>query len=148
MVLNVSNSRIEVQPGDPAFNIMTNLCSYFELGEPKGDDVWLEGQIIETEFVFNGRLFLHDGGQGTLIDNFPKGPTPSGWSQTRRLDAPGYQLFDNRGQLVFSYGITGKVCIVDVNLYKADGSLAAHGGDDGLIVQVRTKLGRKGICVG
>ena len=125
-----------VSGGPPErFNIMSNLTPYFEIGEKEGVDVWLEGQIAEGEFVFNGRLYLQDGQFGTVIDNFPKGPAPTGWTQRRRLDVDGYELLDGRGERVFAYHVEGKVCFVDVNLYKADGSLAAHPGQGGLVVQ-------------
>ena len=114
----MSGNMINVGPGDPAFNVMSNLCDYFEIGEKGGADVWLEGQIVSGEFVFNGRIILKDGSHGTVIDNFPKGPTPKGWNQRRNLDVEGYELFDNRGELVFSYTIEDRICSVQMNLYK------------------------------
>ncbi len=82
---------------------MSNLCDYFEIGNRQGDDVWLEGLIVEGEFLFSGRLYLHDGSMGTIIDTFPKGPTLEGWSQRRRTDSEGYELVDPRGETIFSY---------------------------------------------
>ncbi|MCW0047392.1 hypothetical protein OIU13_12725 [Brevundimonas sp. BT-123] len=144
----MSRNWINVSPGDRAFNIRSNMCDYFRLGIEDGNDVWLEGRIVGTEFVFNGRLFLHNGEQGTVIDNFPKGPSPAGWSQRRKGDAEGYELLDDRGEVVFSYHVDDKTCVIDVNLYKADGSLAAHGGQDGLIVHVPAMIGQNGIVIG
>lgn len=139
---------INVYPGQSAFNLMTNLCDYFELGNREGNDVWLEGQIVDGEFIFNGRLFLHDGSFGTVIDSFPKGPAPQGWTQRRRMDAEGYELVDSRGERIFSYHIEGKICFVDVNLYTASGQLAAHSGQDGFVTNIRTRLGRSGMLIG
>jgi hypothetical protein len=72
-----------VRPGEPAFNVHTNLCDYFQIGQRIGDDLWLEGQIIgpENEFVFNGRLFSKNGHVGTILDNFPKASAPEGWTR-------------------------------------------------------------------
>jgi len=139
---------INVTPDGPAFNVMTNLCDYFQIGERDGDDIWLEGVIIDGEFIFNGRLYLSDGSMGTVIDTFPKGPTLEGWSQRRRLDQEGYELIDPRGEVVFSYLVEGNICTVDVNLYKSNGDIAAHGGQSGLVTNVRTVLGRNGIVIG
>lgn len=79
----MSRNWINVRPGDPAFTVGTNICDWFELGTKAGADYWLEGQIVgEGEYLFNGRLFLPGVTEaGTLIDNFPKGPTPKGWTK-------------------------------------------------------------------
>ena len=130
------------------FDFHTNQCDYLALGNPDGLDVWLEGEIVSDEFVFNGRLFMKNGTSGTVIDNFPKGPTPEGWSQSRSLHEDGYELRDPNGELVFSYRIADKVCFVKVNLYKADGSVAAFGGQGELISYVPISLGRNGIRIG
>ncbi|WP_156397167.1 hypothetical protein [Sphingomonas sp. Root1294] len=148
MMASMSGNWINVRPGDPAFNVLTNMCDYFELGNSSGNDVWLEGRIVEGEFVFNGRLYLKNGKLGTLIDSFPKGPVQEGWTQRRKLDADGYELLDEHGEVIFGYHVDGKICVVDVNLYKANGELAAHGGQGGMVSHVPTKLGRNGIIIG
>jgi hypothetical protein len=74
---------------------MSNICDYSEIGAP-GDDIWLEGQIVEEEFIFSGRLFLHDGSAGTIIDGFSKGPVPAGWTKRPRVDGEGYELLNSR----------------------------------------------------
>jgi len=48
---------------------------------------------------------------------------------------------------VFSYHVDENICFVDVNLYKADGTLAAHGGQGGLVSHIPTMLGRNGIVI-
>lgn len=148
MAIVMSGNWINVRKGDPAFNLMTNMCDYFEIGSKHGSDIWLEGEVLDGEFLFNGRLFLHDGSVGTVIDNFPKGPTLEGWSQRRRLDVEGYELIDPRGETIFSYRVEGNVCLVDVSLYQANGELAATGGQGGIVTHVATKLGRNGIMIG
>lgn len=140
---------IGVRPGDPAFNVLSNMCDYFEIGQRDGDDVWLEGQIVQGEFIFNGRLYLQGGQMGTVIDNFPKGPVQNGWSQRRRLDGDGYELLDQNGERVFAYQIRDNVCLVDMALYNATGELAAHSGQGGFVVHVKpVRMGRHGIVVG
>ena len=89
---------------------------------------WASGQIDDA---------------GTVIDNFPKGPTPNGWTQARRADVEGYTLLDPRGELVFSYRIDGETCVVDLNLYQKNGSPAVHGGQGGLVVEVPILFGRR-----
>jgi hypothetical protein len=122
---------------------MSNRCNYFELGNADGDDLWLEGKIIDGEFIFNGRLFMHDGSQGVVIDSFPKAEVLSGWSQERRMDAEGYRLIDPRGETVFSYFVEGTTCKVDASLYKKSGELAVTAGQDGLVaINIIGKLGK------
>lgn len=111
-----------------------------------GEDVWLEGKIVEGEFLFNGRLYLKNGAFGTLIDSFPKGPVQQGW--TKRLKLDGYELLDGQGEVIFGFHMEGKTCVIDVNLYKANGDLAAHGGQGGMVSHVRTKLDRNGMLIG
>lgn len=147
MAMTMRDNWFDVKPGDPAFNVLTNMCNYFQLGVPAGDDVWLEGEVVEGEFVFNGRLYLHNGNVGTVIDSFPKGPTPDGWTQRRKPEVEGYELLDGRGEVVFSYHVEGSTCVVDVNLYKKDGTLAAHGGQGGLVAHVPVMIGRNGILI-
>lgn len=120
--------------GGKVFNIHSNLTPSFEIGNSKGGDVWLEGSIVDGEFLFNGRLYLKDGSFGTVIDSFPKGVTPGGWSQNRLLDVEGYQLIDKEGEIVFAYHVEGNICFVDVNLYNSAGELVATGGQGGLVI--------------
>ncbi len=148
MTAVMQGNRFNVRPGDPAFSIFTNLTDYFQFGVPTGADMWLEGQIVDGEFVFNGRLFMHDGTSGVLIDSFPKGPAPAGWTQRRRLQQEGYELLDSRGEVLFSYYVEDKTCYIDIDLYNADGSAAVHQGQGGLVCHVRAQIGRNGICIG
>lgn len=138
--------------GQPAFNVLSNICDYFELGTREGMDLWLEGDIVgpEGEFVFNGRLFLPDGRAGTVIDNFPKGPVESGWTTRRSLNHDGYELVDQNNEVIFAFRVDeNKLCHVVVNLYRADGVLAAHGGQDSLVTKgISVRIGRNGIRIG
>jgi hypothetical protein len=147
MAVHMSGNWINVRRGDRAFNVLTNMCDYFELGQSDSDDIWLEGQIVEGEFIFNGRLYTADGQVGTVIDGFPKAVAPDGWTQRKRLDVEGYKLVDANDEAIFSYRVEDNICSVDVNLFQADGTLAAHGGQAGLIAHVPTRLGRGGIQV-
>jgi hypothetical protein len=127
-----------VRPGDAAFTIGANACDWFDLGVRGGTDYWLEGEIVNgTEFLFNGRLFLPTPGQGgTIIDNFPKGPIPYGWTKRSRVDCTGYDLVSQNGTILFgyraaSYLVAGPqteslIGLVTVNIYAADGGLVAE----------------------
>jgi hypothetical protein len=118
-----------IRPGDPAFEIATNLCGRFELGMQEGTDYWLQGNIVGgTEFLFNGRLFLPDSpvAAGTIIDNFPKGATPQGWTTRPRVDGEGYELTSAAGVVIFGYRVEAHVCHVTVNIYAADGDIVAE----------------------
>ena len=148
MVNIATNNWFGVMPGQPAFNILSNFCNYFEIGRREGEDVWLEGQIVQGEFLFNGRLYLPSGELGTVIDNFPKSPAPKGWKQRRRLDAVGYELLDQNDERLFAYHIEGPVCVVDVNLTRSNGELAAHPGQGGIALHVPAVLGRPGMVLG
>ena len=119
------------------FSIGTNICEWFELGAKKGTDHWLEAQIVgEGEFLFNGRLFLPRGaGGGTVIDNFPKGPAPKGWTKRARLDQQGYELVSD-GTVLFGYHVAAipipgrdtesGICFVTVNIYDVKGTIIAE----------------------
>lgn len=148
LAVTLDGNWINVQPGDPEFLLMSNHCDYFEIGEKGGNDIWLEGIIVDGEHIFNGRIYLHDKGMGTIVDTFPKGPTPTGWTKRPRLDSEGYELLDSRGEVVFSYKVNGKSCTVEVNLYSADGTIAAHGGQGGFVAHVPVMIGRGGIRIG
>jgi hypothetical protein len=127
-----------VRPGDAAFIIGTNACDWFDLGVRGGTDYWLEGEIVNgTEFLFNGRLFLPTPGQGgTIIDNFPKGPIPYGWTKRSRVDCTGYDLVSQNGTILFGYRAASYLAagpqtesligLVTVNIYAADGGLVAE----------------------
>lgn len=127
---------INVKPGDPAFSITTNVCDYFELGRREGSDYWLEGQIVGGEFLFNGRIFIPGISQaGTVIDNFPKGPAPTGWTKRQRVDRQGYELVSDKavlfGYRVVSVPIPGSsvsspLCLVTVNIHTTNGELVAE----------------------
>src|SRR3990167_5895442 len=119
MASRMSRNLINVRPGDPAFLISTNLCDYFELGDRAGVDYWLEGLIVgpPPEFVFNGRIYVKGHGQGTIIDNFPRGPTPSGWTKRALLNGNGYELVSGNETLFGFEELPGHICRVTVNLY-------------------------------
>src|SRR5438105_1799485 len=148
---------INVRPGDPAFVIATNICEWFELGARQGTDYWLEAQIVgEGEFLFNGQLFLPSvAEEGTLIDNFPKGPTPQGWTKRPRVDGAGYEL-EKDGTVLFGYrvvatpipgrNVESRLCFVTVNLYDAKGGLVAESlPDEFRLHRHPAKIGRGGI---
>ena len=149
MALHMRGNRINYNPGGPAFDVMTNLCDYFRFGTEGGDDIWLEGRIVDGEFVFNGRLFLHDGSGGVVIDSFPKADVLNGWTQERRMDAEGYRLLDPRGETAFSYFVEDNICKVDANLYDKNGELVVTAGQGGLVaVNTNGIIGRGGIAFG
>jgi hypothetical protein len=113
--------------GDPAFEIGSNYYGPFQIGFRNGDDHWLQGLILGgPEFLFNGRVFLPQGAVGTVIDNFPKGPIPDGWTQRRIPSEEGYELVDGTGKTLFGYRVHDKLCRITVNLYSADGRLIAE----------------------
>ena len=123
----IAQNWINVRPGDPAFVVATNVCDYFELGNRGGDDYWLEGLIVTGEFLFNGRLYLPDRRvSGVIIDNFPKGPIPHGWTRRQHLDEEGYDLVSDDGTILFGYHVQGVLCMVTVNIYAKDGGLVAE----------------------
>lgn len=147
MAVLVGNS-MNYRAGSRGFNLLTNFCDYFELGSESGSDVWLKGEMVgpEKEFVFNGRLF-HKGGQGgVVLDNFPKA-VPEGWTKRPSMDCEGYDLFDDKGELIFGYRVgSDGVCAVDVSLYKEDGVVAATSGQGGLVInEIPATIGRGGI---
>ena len=148
MPTTLARNWINVRPGDPAFVVATNVCDWFELGNRDGDDYWLEGNIVgEGEFVFNGRLFLPGSSvSGTLIDNFPKGPTPEGWAKHIHPDHDGYQLVSQDGTVLFEYAVKERLCMVTVNIYAADGGLVAESLLDQFNIHRHpVKFGRGGI---
>lgn len=142
---------INVRPGEPAFEVATNICDYFELGTREGQDYWLEGTIVgEGEFLFNGRLFVPNAHiHGTIIDNFPKGPTPNGWTKKPLMDDDGYSLVDQTGKTVFGYRVVDKICLVIVNIYSAASELVAESlPHQFLLHSGPARIGRGGIFIG
>lgn len=115
-------------------NLLSNLCSRFTLGNIEGEDVYLDGRIVDGQPVFNGRLFLPNGGAGTVIDNFPRGPVQEGWTQRRSLDRPGFDLVSNQDEVIFGYYVDGDTCFVMTNLYRMNGDVAAHPGQGGIVI--------------
>ena len=149
-IVTMSGNRFNVMPGQPAFTVASNLCDYFELGAKAGTDHWLEAQIIATEFLFNGRLHLpQNGGSGTIIDNFPKGPAPAGWTKRQRAHGAGYELISTSGITLFGYEVLpGNVCKVTVNLYAEDGGLVAESTRNDFVIYRRpAMIGRGGIRI-
>jgi len=128
---------LELTGGAPSFNVASNYVPRFTIGSPEGDDVWLRGELVgdDRQPVFSGHLFLSDGSAGTVIDNFPKGPTPNGWTKRQRLNGAGYELVDDEGRILFGFSIDEYgICDVTVNLYDMDGeTVATANGQDGLI---------------
>jgi hypothetical protein len=148
----MSLNRINVRPGDPAFAIGTNLCEWFELGRKTGTDYWLEGDIVGTppEFIFNGRIYMPgSSASGTVIDNFPKGPVPTGWIKRQRISANGYDLVDTNDKILFGYEVLeNDICHVTVNIYTSDGTLVAETlADRFLLHRSPAKIGRGGIVL-
>lgn len=146
----MSMNRINVRPGDSAFVIGTNLCEWFELGNKTSTDYWLEGNIVgpPPEFIFNGRIYVPGiSAAGTVIDNFPKGPDPTGWTKRPRLAGNGYELVDEKGKVLFGYEVlAGNICHVTVNIYAADGAMVAETlPDQFLLHRHPAKIGRGGI---
>jgi hypothetical protein len=148
----MKQNRINVRPGDPAFSIGSNLCDYFELGVRSGTDYWLEAQIVGAgEFLFNGRIFIPGISEvGTVIDNFPRGPAPNGWTKRQRPDSKGYELVSGNKTL-FGYRVDqtatpSRLCLVTVNLYTANGELVAESlSDEFRLHRHPAMIGRGGI---
>jgi hypothetical protein len=156
----MSGNWINVRPGDPALSIGTNVCEWFELGNRAGSDYWLEAAIVGgNEFLFNGRIFLANGSAaGTVIDNFPKGPTPNGWTKRPRADGTGYELVSD-GTVLFGYRVVGvpipgrstasSICFVTVNIYNSKGELVAESlPDEFRLHKHPATIGRGGIRFG
>jgi hypothetical protein len=104
----------------------------------------------DKEFLFNGRLFLPGYGQaGTVIDNFPKGPTPHGWKKLQRVDRSGYQLLDQVSNTVlFGFEEIDNVCHVTTNIYDDFGALIAETLSDNFLVhRGPAMVGTRGIYI-
>ena len=136
MAYHMVGNYFGVAPGQPMFSVMSNFCDQFEFGEREGDDVWLEGEITrDGQFVFNARIFTSPGNKGTVIDNFPVGPTKQGWTRRVYGDHEGYDLLDEDGELLFGYRVHEGVCFVAMDLMDKNGAVAVHGGQGGMVVQ-------------
>jgi hypothetical protein len=142
-----SHCTFGVRQGDPALEIATNLTNWFELGNRSGDDYWLEGVVVgESDFVFNGRLFLPNGPAGTLIGNFPKNAVPNGWIKRPRVDGEGYELVSPDGVIIFGYRIENRICHMAVNIYASDGEIVAEStSNEFRIYRPPLKIGRSGV---
>lgn len=154
MTISMSRNLLNVGPKDPAFLIGSNLADHFEIGNQDGVGYWLRADIVGSpaEFIFNGRLFLPSKpASGTIIDNFPKGPTPAGWERQQLVDRPGYSLIDQEtGAVLFGFEVTeGHICHVITNLYDQKGSLIAETGKNVFLVHIGPALiGTGGIRIG
>jgi hypothetical protein len=140
----IVGERRGVAEGDPAFDLLSNRCKSFEIGEQSGDDVWLQGVLLDPsgEFVFNGRLFSADGAHATVIDGFPKSDVADGWTKQQNLETNGYTLKDESGETVFGYSVVGSICYVSVGLHHKDGGSAAFPGQGGLVTEkVKVRIG-------
>lgn len=141
----IVGERSGVSEGEAAFDLLSNRCNFFEIGEQEGDDVWLQGVMAgaEGEFIFNGRLFSADGAHATVIDGFPKSNVEDGWIKQQNLESEGYTLKDENGETVFGYSVVGPVCYVTVGLHRKDGGFAAVAGQGGLVTDnVTVKIGQ------
>jgi hypothetical protein len=137
-ILTLRNNRVvNLLGGGRGFNVASNLVPNFEIGELPhegtnrlGTTYFLKGEMVgpDEEFLFNGVLFLPDASKsGTIIDNFPKGPTPKGWTMEPLIDAEGYKLRDNKtGAIIFGYQVIENVCHVITNIYDDNGVLIAE----------------------
>jgi hypothetical protein len=140
MAVFIGGGNFGTAPDGWYFDVLTNICSGFEMGTERGEDVWLQGKVIDGQFIFNGRLFTKSGQVGAIFDSFPARQAPEGWTQRRRIDVEGYELVNIDGEVIFSYRVDGKGCTVDVDLYKADGSLGVHRGQDGIICHIPLRM--------
>jgi hypothetical protein len=160
----LANNWICATPGQPALVISTNITDCFELGRQQGTDYWLEAKVVDGEFLFNGRLFLSQAERsagtrsaGTIIDNFPKGPAPAGWTRHPHVDEEGYDLKSDVtlfGYRVVPWQIPGthiqsRLCLVTVNIYAADGGVVAESlPDQFLLHRSPANIGTQGISLG
>jgi hypothetical protein len=144
----IVGERSGVSEGQPAFDLLSNRCDFFEIGQREGEDVWLQGELAgpDKEFVFNGRLFSADGGHATVIDGFPKSDVADGWTKQQDLDTGGYSLKDQNGETVFGFSVVDTVCYVTVGLHRKDGGFAAIPGQGGLVTDgaITVKIGQGG----
>jgi hypothetical protein len=134
------------------FDVATNKMHYFEIGQRQSLGHWLEGQLVgpsnDLEPIFNGRLFVPGlSSPGTIIDNFPKGPAPSGWEVRPRIDSTGFNLTSVAdGVTIFGYRIVGNLCRVTANVYDQRGILCAETSDDTFSIHHGpAQLGRGGV---
>lgn len=74
-------------------------------------------------------------GVGTIIDNFPKSPTPYGWTKRPRVGDDGYDLVSDEAAILFGYKIESGDCLVTVNIYSADGQLMVESLPGGLLLR-------------
>lgn len=147
MVVMMRGNHFGTAPDGSCFDVLTNIADEFEFGSEAGGDLWLQGRIIDGQFIFNGRLFTQAGKVGAIFDSFPAKQAPEGWVQRRRLDVEGYELINGDGAVIFSFSVDEKVCTVDVDLYQADGSLGVHRGQGGLICHVPATIGGGGLRI-
>jgi hypothetical protein len=115
----------------------SNITDGFEVGRPGQTKYHLIGRLAgpQEEYLFNGTLYLPDGGAaGTVIDNFPKGPVPNGWTRRQRADDKGYELVSDSGVVIFGYRVEGDRCFVTTNLYDEKGNMIAQATEESLII--------------
>lgn len=134
---------------DRGFKVASNTVDYFEIGALPHTKYFLKGEMVgpDEEFLFNGILFLPDVSKsGMIIDNFPKGPLPKGWTKEPLVDAEGYSLTDDKtGTIIFGYRTIENICYVITNIYDENGIIMAETAGDDFLVQSNVKyllLGR------
>lgn len=113
------------------FQIGSNQCTRFRIGDPKTTKYLLIGQCVSSdqiEFVFNGTLFRRGDPRAAIIfDSFPKLPPPNGWVKNHKIDPSGYDLVNkDTGEVIFGYEVRGNKCLITVNLYDENGSTIAR----------------------
>jgi hypothetical protein len=147
----IARNWINVRPGDRCFVLSSNLCDFFQIGD-QSTTYLLHAEMVgpEREFLFNGRLFLPGNSQpGTVIDNFPKGPTPHGWIKRQRVDGNGYELVDRtNGIALFGFEEIEDICHVTTNVYDGAGNLIVETLPDNFLVhRGPAMVGKGGIYI-
>src|ERR1700730_10508534 len=130
MPIAMSGNRANIFGDARGVNVASNIVNYFEVGESPRTKYFLRGEMAgpDNDFLFNGILFLPDGaGSGTIIDNFPKGPIPKGWTKHPYVDGEGYKLTHTEtGKIIFGYQTIENVCHVTTNVYNENGMIIAE----------------------
>lgn len=151
MALAMAHNRINVRAGDRAFIVASNLCDLLQIGA-QDTAYLLVAEMVgpDKEFLFNGRLFVpgHDR-PGTIIDNFPKGPTPKGWAKYPLVDGNGFTLIEPASNItLFGFEEIDNICHIITNLYDETGAIVAETLPDNFLVhRGPAMIGRGGIVI-